>query len=200
MHYFLILRGISAVYYRDFKTNVFKESSSGADNTLDKINSFAFLPEGWHFGEGKAPSKEQINSAIKWYKRLRDRPFRKTNAFAGANGEIQLTAYHDQHYVELIIEIGSAISVVYEDGLIEVINCSYPGQDAASKALDGIMRKIWSMPVYYTPIILTVKKGVSQALRSGTLPERVEYPLYKFSASVRQAQQYANMCENTIRM
>lgn len=73
-------------------------------NTLEKIQEYAFLPVGWHFGEGFAPSKETVYSAnfiTDWLHKL---GFPKTDAFPGSDGEIQISGYRNRTILEFNIQ------------------------------------------------------------------------------------------------
>jgi|SRR5208282_5323770 len=72
--------------------------------TLEKIISFQNLPTGWHFGEGGPVQLPVIQRAIKLYWSIVLQGIVRTDAFAGADGEILLTAYHGDHYFGVVIE------------------------------------------------------------------------------------------------
>src|SRR5712692_6131611 len=85
-----------------------------------KIINFQTLKAGWHFGEGIPPGSDAIHKALKLNSSLSAVGFKKTNAFPGVNGEIQVTAYHQSIYLEMTIEPDGLITFVYEDGDQEV--------------------------------------------------------------------------------
>jgi hypothetical protein len=82
--------------------------------TQKKIESFAGLRAGWHFGEGMAPSTKTLRSALTLHKKIRAFGFPKTDAFPGVGGEIRLTIYDGEEYHEFTFEANDSITYVHE--------------------------------------------------------------------------------------
>lgn len=74
------------------------------DPTAKKIEGFAALGEGWHYGEGEAFSSGAIEGALRILAHLRGIGFTATDAFPGTRGQIAVTVYHEPVYIELIVE------------------------------------------------------------------------------------------------
>src|ERR1700733_11173864 len=72
--------------------------------TAEKIESFRFLPTGWHFGEGGPADEIAIASAEEMLGVFIQNGVVDTGAFPGVAGEVMVTAYIDSHYVEAIAE------------------------------------------------------------------------------------------------
>jgi hypothetical protein len=72
--------------------------------TLEKIKSFSSLPTGWNYGEGGPIQISVIQRAIDLYWTIVLNGVVRTDAFAGADGEILLTAYNGEHYLGIVIE------------------------------------------------------------------------------------------------
>jgi hypothetical protein len=97
----------------------FQISSAVPQNTAEKILSFRNLPLGWHYGNGGPIDDAVIASAIQLYWLMLQNRLINTDAFPGADGEIQLTAYHtaldgNRHYIGIMIEPTGELSLVYE--------------------------------------------------------------------------------------
>lgn len=75
-----------------------------ASQTPEKIRSFRKLPVGWHYGDGGPIENSVIQRSIYLYWSMIWRGVVRTDAFAGADGEILLTAYHGEHYLGIVIE------------------------------------------------------------------------------------------------
>lgn len=60
-------------------------------NTIDKIKSYEFLPEGWDFGKGGPMSKESIKTALDINRKFSK--FFKTEVFPGVEEAIVVCAY-----------------------------------------------------------------------------------------------------------
>jgi hypothetical protein len=83
--------------------------------TLKKINSFGDLQAGWHFGEGELFSSEVLNAAINFHQQLIEFLFVETDAFPGFKGEVRITAYQNDFYLEFTFESKDEITVVLEE-------------------------------------------------------------------------------------
>jgi hypothetical protein len=93
---------------------------SGPSRTALKIDSFSALSVGWHYGRGGPISHLVISTAKELYYFLLLVGFTETDAFAGADGEILLTGYHEGHYIAIMIEPCGVVSVTHEHAGEEV--------------------------------------------------------------------------------
>jgi hypothetical protein len=119
--------------------------------TETKIEDFASLPVGWHYGQGGPISSPVISTAKELCEFLVLIGFTRTNAFAGADGEILLTAYHEDHYVATIIEPNLEISVTHEHGRAEVFSAETMDVKGAKRALRNSAEEIWSSSGSFIP-------------------------------------------------
>lgn len=87
--------------------------------TIEKINSYRSLPKGWHYGEGQAISNEVIECALSIQKGLKEQGLGFTDAFPGLNGEVRVTAYKDDFYLEFTVEEPDEIQFCLESNNIE---------------------------------------------------------------------------------
>jgi hypothetical protein len=88
--------------------------------TKNKILGFKKLPIGWHYGQGVSPLQSTIDKALQLHQKASDSGFRETDAFPGINGEIQVTLYQNQTYLEFTINDDQSITYVKEEGDQEV--------------------------------------------------------------------------------
>jgi len=85
------------------------------DPVEEYIRSFSELPEGWNFGEGRAPSREVINKAIEVYGC--GKSFMLTgNAFPLEDGEIEISFSNQDHFIDILITSQSTLEYTYEIG------------------------------------------------------------------------------------
>jgi len=84
--------------------------------TAEKIARFIELPRGWHYGRGVPPSRDIARDALRILFRASLLGFKETDAFAGADGEIQVTAYHGPFYLEFTVDPDEGVRFVREDG------------------------------------------------------------------------------------
>lgn len=103
-------------------------------NTITKIRDFRKLGKGWSYGEGELFNDSIINDAISLIQESLNLSFDTTGAFPGLDGEVICTIYHNNHYLEFIIEIDGDITFSYEINDKEI--CYQEGlssQDAKEK-------------------------------------------------------------------
>ena len=161
---------IGTVLYSGFQAE--KEKLAGnLLNTLEKIRSFGTLGKGWHYGEGKGPSLETLELAEKVAKRLHLEFFCKIDAFPGIWGEIQVTGYLPEYFIEINILSNCSIEFLVEDKNHEMI------LDFEGLNFDSLVAKIqffkgqylWKSFVYYPQNISIKTYPDSPVLPSGIL-------------------------------
>jgi hypothetical protein len=86
------------------------------DPVEEYIRSFSEFPDGWNFGEGKAPSGEVINKAIKVY-RLGKSFGLMGNAFPLGDGEIEISFSYEDHFIDILITGQNTLEYTYEIGI-----------------------------------------------------------------------------------
>jgi hypothetical protein len=86
------------------------------DPVEEYIRSFSEFPDGWNFGEGKAPSGEVINKAIQVY-RLGKSFGLMGNAFPVGDGEIEISFSYEDHFIDILITGQNTLEYTYEIGI-----------------------------------------------------------------------------------
>jgi hypothetical protein len=131
--------------------------------TKDKISNFNNFVEGWHFGEGSAPSKLVIDAAHKINKAMADAGFLETDAFLGASGNIQVNAYSDNVYIETIIDNNNRIEFIFEKNeSIQIYDDDLSLPEAIVKI--GFWGKQWDISESFTETTMTLGREDLQAL------------------------------------
>ena len=82
--------------------------------TIKLIDEFAVLPEGWHYGEGRALPKDRIETAKLWIQFFKVAGFSRFNAFPGLINEIRLRIYHNDLMFEVYFETDGSIDILVE--------------------------------------------------------------------------------------
>lgn len=82
--------------------------------TVKKIHDFRTLVKGWSYGEGELFNNSVLNNAISLLQEASKLGFHTTDAFPGLNGEVMCTIYHENHYLEFVIELDGNITFVHE--------------------------------------------------------------------------------------
>src|ERR1039458_7833127 len=90
--------------------------------TVKKIQGFSYLQEGWHYGNGTPPTDLIIGQAISVNNLFIQVGLTTTNAFPGVDGEIMVTAYKDEYYIECIVEKNGNYSITAEEKQVEFEN------------------------------------------------------------------------------
>jgi len=97
-----------------------KSKKNQINATEKKINSFKALPVGWHYGSGIAPLAKVLDLAIRLNQYAGIMGFEATDAFPGIDGEVLLTVYDGDIYLEFSIEVDGSINYIREQGDKEV--------------------------------------------------------------------------------
>jgi hypothetical protein len=138
--------------------------------TARKIEDFRSLPVGWHYGGGGPISDSVISAVQELHRFLLQIGLTKTDAFAGVDGEVLLTAYHEHHYVATIVESTGEISVAHERAGTEVGSAEGLKVEEAKGHLLAIARDIWSLSVSSIHGTLTRHSEGSMTLPLRNLP------------------------------
>lgn len=133
--------------------------------TVEKIASFRHLRLGWHYGEGGPIDESVIYAAAGFFWQFFLRGFNDADAFPGAHGEVMVTAYEGDHYVEVIAETDGSVSVAYEFKDEEMCVSERISPAEATKVLTELVGIIWSTSDFCTLInsIPTYNKTVLRA-------------------------------------
>jgi len=75
------------------------------NNTAEKIIAFSQIPEGWHFGEGTHPQRACVLKALGINRALEGAGFSRTDAFLGPDGDIKVTGYLGDYYLEVLVNL-----------------------------------------------------------------------------------------------
>jgi len=97
-----------------------KSKKSQINTTEKKITSFKDLPVGWHYGSGVPPSDKALTLASRLNSCAGIMGFEATDAFPSIDGEIMLTVYDGDIYLEFFIEVDGSINYIREQGDKEV--------------------------------------------------------------------------------
>jgi hypothetical protein len=126
------------------------------------------------------------------------RGFTKTNAFPGISGEVQVTIYHGEHYLEFTIEPNGSITFVYEENDEEKVYEEDLSFSEAIKRVDSFKERIWaSLGLSTRNIMIPIKSGLT-AWPSNLPVPMVESPSLKESAPYEQVRASASTSKGSI--
>lgn len=174
------------------------ETASQLNFTDQKIRDFGDLQRGWHFGEGVAPERETIETALVLNRALLRNHFSVTNAFPGVSGEIQVTGRHGSLSVELTIEPGSGITLVLEYEKEEIIYVEGLTLVDTLAQVSNMRGGLWALSGLYIRNIMTPIHIHSQVLPSSPPATTRGFPLLMKTAYTQQAQAVAVISKGTI--
>jgi len=83
-------------------------------NIIDKLNDLKEIKPGWHHGEGKSLNNNVYSLGNYLIERIKMIGFTELDCFLGLNGELMITIYKDEHYIELTINENLYIDFVYQ--------------------------------------------------------------------------------------
>lgn len=116
--------------------------------SIIKLEGFQSLPAGWHFGDGGPIASETIDRAKKIVYQLMLLGLTRTDVFAGAGGEVLVSAYQGEaaqlHYVGVIVEPSGELVVRYELGGEEKSAVDVENVNKAKEAIRKVAEAIWS--------------------------------------------------------
>lgn len=142
-------------------TSIWMASGQPSSGATAKINSFAGLPEGWNYGRGGPIAASIIREGHRWNEILQWAGFPETDAFPGADGEIEITGYRGDHYIEVIIETNSTISIIYEMREETVLDRRNLTPEMAETTIsEEIAGSLWSTLDFFTPAISMLSAAV----------------------------------------
>jgi len=88
--------------------------------TEEKIRGFKELQDGWHYGEGVSFDDTILDDAISLNQEAINLAFFDTDAFPGLDGEIMLTIYWGEHYLEFTLEPNGCATFYREESDEEI--------------------------------------------------------------------------------
>jgi hypothetical protein len=114
--------------------------------TASKIESFGNLLHGWHYGSGGPINHAVIQAAKKLLTILVASGFTFNDAFPGPGGEIQLTAYHADQFISIIIESDLSASFAHEQANVAI---AVPVEGENLQSIEAKIKsaagKIWNL-------------------------------------------------------
>lgn len=169
--------------------------------TLRKIRNFESLPEGWHYGEGVPASQEYINTAEAILDTARRLGFSLFDAFPGVDGQIQLTIYDQEKYIEITLESDETITLIYEIDRCEILCRESLSVFDMATLLEEIALGLWDSSESFIQHTLTSLEMNLKACPSTTQAESrviLQYPYSKKTAQKTSQQQPATILPDTI--
>ena len=90
-------------------------------STHSKLSEFERLQPGWHYGQGIPPSAASMEQALNILEVYLGSGIKETDAFCGQYGEVMVTAYHGDDYIECDIEADGTARFTYRSGKTTIL-------------------------------------------------------------------------------
>lgn len=132
-------------------------------DTANKIRRFLAYPAGWHFGTGAPPTPEHVREALVLNNAAAMARL-ETNAFLGTEGELRVTVYHGNAYLQFTIEDDNSIEFVREDGDVETTRTPGLTLDNALSILENFENELCLSSVSSTATTTIPTRDTSKTL------------------------------------
>jgi hypothetical protein len=139
----MINLGLAGPYY-------LKTSDLIEVGTALKISSFSALENGWHYGSGVTPDIETIGLAKRLLNVVQSFGVPTTDAFPGAAGEIMVTGYTSEDYLELICSADGTVAIVRERNGVEDFDQAGMRENDAVNKVGELLGDACNTLGYYT--------------------------------------------------
>lgn len=185
---------------KEIKSNLLLIDTSDPIETERKIQSFAKFGNGWSYGEGVSFVTSQIEIALRFAREAARNGLVLTDAFPGLNGEIMVTVYFRDYYLEFVFETDGSVTFCMEQGETELAYQAGLQFNQALNCLCEFKEKAWKQYVSSTPNITMIAPNAdSPASRSETRGIRQESRSLTENAYSRVGIVLVNTSESTIR-
>jgi len=112
------------------------------DKTIEKIESFRELLEGWDYGIGKPASENLVEFAIELYQGFKNHGL-QADATPRTDGGITLIFYKGDHFIDVIINIDYTLSLRKEVGIGADYSVEFEEENVSIKRINNILTEIY---------------------------------------------------------
>ena len=171
--------------------------------TIQKVNSFAGLKEGWRFGEGMPISLDLLESAELLLKEGGRNNILRFNAFPAPDGSVVISFYIEDYTIDLHLETDNSITYSKELRDEEI---DYEEE----VSFDSAIRKIWNFSKEIDILessTLEIGTAKETALKVSRLYLRLkqgridkEYPYMKSDVQLSTADAISTTSQNTMKV
>lgn len=163
---------------------------------LDKLSRFSEFNDGWHYGDGIAPTKQTMINARKLI-HIAIMSIFHVDVFPGIEGEIMVTVYHKDDYLEFTINRYGSVTYVHEVKRKEEDCREGISFKCAYKLLTSYRDRTWNSSESLAQNIMTHISKNSKASLLKTQPEAGFQSLTK-NVLKQHASQYVNILTDSI--
>jgi hypothetical protein len=128
--------------------------------TIRKVREFSTLSAGWHFGEGMPIPLERVNQAASFLEFGDRQGIKRTNAFPGVHGQVEVTFYIENRMLEVTIESDDSITVAEDHASEQVSFEENLRKRAAYLRLEEFSQNLWASSDLYIVSTTTRSEAV----------------------------------------
>ena len=154
-----------------------------AKKTKRKIEGFKGLQAGWCYGDGVKFNTPVIERTLDFNYLVASQGFTETDAFPGIGGDIRLTVYLGEHYLEFTFNPDGSVDYARELGDEEVESSDGLTHNDAEEILSRFKDEAWDSLDIFTGCTSTPGRGDLQVRLFNHLAAGWESQLYTTSAS-----------------
>lgn len=161
-------------------------SLTGGTRAKLKLDTFAALPAGWHYGRGNPISQAVLDRADKVVGYLVMSGISRTDAFPGVDGEVQITGYNGDHFIAVDVNADETFDVKHDVGGVECCfedDCVWPG---VKDVINKVAAEIWGTSDLFIRGTGTRREASSLTSPSRS-PQTADFRLLRSSALSPQA-------------
>ena len=135
--------------------------------TKRRIELFAQMDKGWDYGKGLPFASGVVSLALRVHKAMVANGFYSTDAFPSPSGEIVVTLYSGNNYVEMEVRPDLLLNFTWERDDVEVVAAEDLKIEDAERYLKQLREESWKLSASSTPYTTTTLRSASTARPSG---------------------------------
>jgi len=145
-----------------------------AHPTQRRIAKFALMEQGWSYGEGEPFAPDVVARALEVHRAMVANGFYNTDAFPGLSGEIVVTLYDGDDYVEVEVRPDLRLDFLWERQGEELEAVEDLGFGDVKRYLSQLRKESWKLSASLTQYTTTSDSSASIAQPSDPLASRME--------------------------
>jgi hypothetical protein len=184
--------------YDSGKPVFLQQNISPPERTEAKLQSFRQLPPGWNYGEGVPSNQVAFDNALCLLCEATRSGFYDTDAFPGTDGEIMLTIYFSEHYLEFILELDGSVTFCYERADQEISYVEGLSLSDAANRIAELWDEIWTRSESLTDNVITTHENTGSSVsHSGIQAATQEFRSLIVSVSAALEEPFVNISAHT---
>jgi hypothetical protein len=153
-------------------------TTESSNETSQKISNFQNYPAGWNYGEGDRFGGAEVERALYIQRLFVQNGFPATDAFPGLAGQIVVTAYKDEYFLQFVVEPQKLATFTAQKGNQLLKRLYHVRQADAISSFVEVLRDVWSISDSSTSKSTTTPGSTRSTLLRLNTPQATEYPSF----------------------